>query len=453
MTSLTFYGGAGEIGGTKILLQDKDTKVFLDFGENFDRGDKYSYEWLEVQNAHGLSGLFEFDLMPRIPRVFSEDALLMTDMKYEKTDIDGIIISHSHSDHISDLAYVDPAIPIHIGHGTKKIVELYHDMYPQLFTIGEHKEFRPFKSGDKVTIKNISFEPTHVEHSVPGAYGFIVETSKGPVAYSGDLRMHGPRSDMTLEFVDRARKSKPHVLLMEGTNMERSPGHSFTEEEVKQEVERIISGSKGTVFTYFPLTNVDRFMTLYNAAVNSKRILVVGLYLAYYIKNIRAELPVLPDVMTDANLRVYFPPKKSCTFCKEDYRLADDKLMLPRMVNFRDIQKSPEKYVVYMGFTGLSELVHIKPKNADFIYSSSEHFYEGDENEEQRAVWESWMEHFGIEFHKAHCSGHASKEDIAKMIELIDPEILIPVHTTVPNDFKKLHGNVILPEKGGTTVL
>jgi len=97
--------------------------------------------------------------------------------------------------------------------------------------------------------------------------------------------------------------------------------------------------------------------------------------------------------------------------------------------------------------------VHIKPKNADFIYSSSEHFYEGDENEEQRAVWESWMEHFGIEFHKAHCSGHASKEDIAKMIELIDPEILIPVHTTVPNDFKKLHGNVILPEKGGTTVL
>jgi mRNA degradation ribonuclease J1/J2 len=32
MTSLTFYGGVNEIGGNKILLQDKDTKVFLDFG-------------------------------------------------------------------------------------------------------------------------------------------------------------------------------------------------------------------------------------------------------------------------------------------------------------------------------------------------------------------------------------------------------------------------------------
>ena len=453
MTSLTFYGGAGEIGGTKILLQDKDTKVFLDFGESFDRGDKYSYEYLEVQNAYGLSGLFEFDLMPRIPRVFSEEALRMTDMKYEKPDIDGIVISHSHSDHISDIMYVDPDIPIHIGYGTLDIVNLYHAMYPQLFSIGVHNDFRTFKSGDRIRVKDISFEPTHVEHSVPGAYGFIMDSSKGPVVYTGDLRMHGPRSDMTREFVDKAVKSEPHVLLMEGTNMARESDHSFTEEEVKQEVERIISEAEGTVFTYFPLTNVDRFMTLYNAAVKSKRILVIGLYLAYYIKNIRPKLPILPDLMTDPNLRVYFPPKKSCTFCEGDYREKDDKLLLPKMVNYRDIQKSPKKYVVYMGFTGLSELVYIKPKDADFIYSSSEHFYEGDDNEKQRAVWESWMEHFNIKFHKAHCSGHASKEDIAKMIELIDPEILIPVHTNVPGDFKKLHGNVILPEKYGTTEL
>ena len=32
MTSLTFYGGVNEIGGNKILLEDKGTKIFLDFG-------------------------------------------------------------------------------------------------------------------------------------------------------------------------------------------------------------------------------------------------------------------------------------------------------------------------------------------------------------------------------------------------------------------------------------
>jgi len=30
MTNLTFYGGVNEIGGNKILLEDKDTRGFLD---------------------------------------------------------------------------------------------------------------------------------------------------------------------------------------------------------------------------------------------------------------------------------------------------------------------------------------------------------------------------------------------------------------------------------------
>jgi mRNA degradation ribonuclease J1/J2 len=37
MPSLTFYGGVREIGGNQILLQHKDTKIFLDFGKNFGR--------------------------------------------------------------------------------------------------------------------------------------------------------------------------------------------------------------------------------------------------------------------------------------------------------------------------------------------------------------------------------------------------------------------------------
>ena len=35
MTSLSFYGGVDEVGGNKILLEDKDTKTFLDFGMSF----------------------------------------------------------------------------------------------------------------------------------------------------------------------------------------------------------------------------------------------------------------------------------------------------------------------------------------------------------------------------------------------------------------------------------
>jgi ribonuclease J len=449
MTSLTFHGGAGEIGGTKILLQDKDTKLFLDFGEGFSRGDEYAYDYLKVQNAHGLSGLFEFDLMPRIPRVFSEDALRMTDMKYEEPNIDGIIISHSHSDHICDLKYVDPRIPVHIGHGTQEVARIYHEIYPQLFDIGKHDTMLPFSTGDKIEVKGISFEPVHVEHSVPGAYGFIIKTSKGPVVYTGDLRMHGPRGDMTKEFLKKAKQIKPYALLIEGTNMSKESEHNFTEAEVKDKVEEIVSKSRGTVFTYFPSTNVDRFMTFYNAAVKNKRKLVIDTNLAYYVNNIRPKLPILPDIMSDPNVMVYFPPKKSCTFCEADYHYKDDKAFLPKMINYRDINNNPKKYIMHMSFNKLAELVCIKPKNADFIYSSSEHFYEGEDNEEQRNVWENWMNHFGIAFHKAHCSGHACRDDLVRMIETIKPYVLIPVHTNVPEEFKKYHDNVILPVKEG----
>ena len=32
---LTCFGGVGEIGGNKVLLEDNDTKVLLDFGAGF----------------------------------------------------------------------------------------------------------------------------------------------------------------------------------------------------------------------------------------------------------------------------------------------------------------------------------------------------------------------------------------------------------------------------------
>ena len=59
MTSLTFYGGANEIGGNKILLEDKDAKIYLDFGESFNFGEDYFYEYLAPRTANGLEVLFE----------------------------------------------------------------------------------------------------------------------------------------------------------------------------------------------------------------------------------------------------------------------------------------------------------------------------------------------------------------------------------------------------------
>ena len=47
MAKLTFYGGVDEIGGNKILLEEGNTKVFLDFGMSFSEEGKF-FEFQEL---------------------------------------------------------------------------------------------------------------------------------------------------------------------------------------------------------------------------------------------------------------------------------------------------------------------------------------------------------------------------------------------------------------------
>jgi ribonuclease J len=65
MIMLTFYGGVNEIGGNKVLLEDKGTKVFLDFGQSFTFGEDYFTGWLGPRAINGLGDYFEFNLLPK----------------------------------------------------------------------------------------------------------------------------------------------------------------------------------------------------------------------------------------------------------------------------------------------------------------------------------------------------------------------------------------------------
>jgi ribonuclease J len=447
MVSLTFHGGANEIGGNKVLLEDKGARIYLDFGQSFDFGEDFFLDYLQPRAAHGLEVYFEFDLIGKIPRLYSKSMLERTGLQYEKPDIDAVFISHSHSDHVNHLSFLDESIPVYMGHGTHRLIEIYHKLYPQFCDIGAHSCLNFFKSGDRIKVKHMVIEPIHVEHSVPGAYGFIIHTSKGPIVYTGDLRVHGPKSGMTREFIKKAAQCKPEAMLVEGTRMGGGEEHNYTEAEVGEKVNGIVKGSKGLVFGYFSMSNVDRFLSFYNAAVENGRKFVLDTKFAYVLDNLKEKIPTLPDVMEDENILVYFKLAKSGTYDEKDYGLYERKYM-GKMVTYKEVAKEQKKLVMHMSFNKLMELVYIQPKNADYIYSSSEHFLEGEENEQERGVLENWMKHFGVQFHKAHCSGHASRQDLEEMVGIIKPKLLIPMHTQNAGDFRKFHGNVLVPEKG-----
>jgi len=77
MTSLTFYGGVNEIGGNKILLQDKDTKVVLDFGKGFGRRNKFFEEYLNPRTANGIVDFLTMGLLPDISGAYRDDLLVL----------------------------------------------------------------------------------------------------------------------------------------------------------------------------------------------------------------------------------------------------------------------------------------------------------------------------------------------------------------------------------------
>jgi len=388
-------------------------------------------------------------MLPKIPALYGEDLLKLTDLKYQKPDVDAVIISHAHSDHVGHLEFLDKDIPLYMGHGAHKITEIYHKLFPVLSNIGTHDNLHLFSSGDKFKVGHIEIEPIHVDHSIPGAYGFIIHTSKGPIIYTGDFRLHGPRADMSEEFARKAAASKPKALLCEGTRMGKEQEHNFTEAEVEKKAGDIIAKSRGLVLAYFSMSNIDRFMCFYNAAKQNNRILVIDTRLAHIIENMKEKIKVLPDIRTDKNIAIYFRISKTCTYIAKDYAVWEREYMA-KMVTSDVIAKNQKRYVMHLGFYRLMELVYLQPKDADFIYSMSEHFLEGDDNEDQRKVWENWMAHFGITFHKAHSSGHASQDDIFSFIKQLNPKTTIPIHTNNAEDFAKSGADIEIPKKGET---
>ena len=73
--------------------------------------------------------------------------------------------------------------------------------------------------GQKIKVDNMTVEPIAVDHSIPAAYGFIIHTSEGTIAYTGDLRRHGPRKDLTENFIQKAKDAHIDALICEGTRM------------------------------------------------------------------------------------------------------------------------------------------------------------------------------------------------------------------------------------------
>src|SRR5512134_3442363 len=159
-TFLTCYGGVDEIGGNKILLEEEAWRIFFDFGRAFGRYRKY-FDGVFVceRPQRGLLDLLALEIVPPLPGLLRQDLIPVLDpsalrvlaqppigrqrkarqrveilpgavkafwdywqarypeafrdlRRGRRRAVDAILISHAHLDHIGDMAYVSPDIPV-----------------------------------------------------------------------------------------------------------------------------------------------------------------------------------------------------------------------------------------------------------------------------------------------------------------------------------------------------
>jgi len=454
MTSLTFYGGVNEIGGNKILLQDKDTKVFLDFGMSFGKRGKYFDEFMSPRLAAGLRDFIEIGLIPDLDRVYRSDLMEMMGKPETDTDIDAVLLTHAHADHADYISFLHEDIPVYMGDTCKLILEAIEERSSRRFE-REILSFKPrndkkadeidrdvrtFRTGDKFKVGSLEVEPIHVDHSVPGAYGFIIYTSEGPVVYTGDIRLHGTRPDMTEEFVKKAAEVKPIALLCEGTRIA-DPETDESEQKVLDDCNAHVKNNNGLVLADFNFKDMDRLRTFYNVAKENDRKFVVDISDVVYLKHLSKDPQLNVPNYNDENIAIFKPLKTSWT--KSQKELLDE----PNIVTAEDIAKNQDKMLCSFSFWNFGALIDIKPTSDSlYIHSLSEPF--NDEGVFDKTKVDAWLDKYDMRRVQSHCSGHSKGQYLLDVVKTIDAKMLYPIHTEHPEVYKKVTDKITIVDEG-----
>ncbi|MCD4844359.1 MAG: MBL fold metallo-hydrolase, partial [Methanosarcinales archaeon] len=428
------------------FIEHKGTKIILDFGMSFTQNSKYFSEFLNPRKCTALTDFLEMGLLPDVKGIYREDYLKHMERPAEERDIDGVFLSHAHADHAQYIHFLRFDIPIYCTKATKIILQCLETtgsgiisdltIACEAFTFHKNskgnlsrvnkskdgyvhtRDFHIMEPEKKIRIGSLEIEMIPVDHSLPGACGYIIYTDEGNIVYTGDIRFHGSNGDLSKMFVEKAVACKPKWMLCEGTRIDSIEKDS--EEDVKQEIGKIVANSKGLVFVEHPIRDLDRVKSIFEAAKTNGRDFVVTLKLAYLIE----ALGDLSEFSID-DVKILVPKKSwgligktgiDRSLINADYSIWErDFLYRPNSITCEYLKNDPGKYVVSMNLWEINQLIDIQPQDAVWIKSSCEPFCEDMDLDEERK--HNWLERFGIQSFLAHASGHASADEIKKWLK------------------------------------
>ena len=413
--NLIIHRGTHQIGGSCIEVFSDATRLAIDIGA-------------ELPQLDGsLKAPFQ---LPKIKGLFEG----------EPKKIDALLVSHSHGDHMGLIDKVNPQIPVYIG---EKALAIYNTT--SRFTGGKQVNNNAsfLESGQEFTVGDFMITPYLVDHSGFDAYAFVIKHDHKHLVYTGDFRKHGRKKQATNFFIANL-PSRIDALIIEGTMMSRMNEAVETEDEIEKKAFEFMQSKDKPVFVLQSAANIDRLVSMFKAALQSRRIFVMDIFTAHIVSQLNGRIPK-PGFQ---NIRVFYPRFLNKRFFNEPGGAALMK-QFSRFIIKKDELARRKDYCMLIRESMLYDLKGIGDlKGAGLIYSK----WSGYKKQVAAKALLDYAKIKEMDIIDLHTSGHACQKTLREIIKRSKARKIVPIHTEKPELFKEFE-NVYLSQDGEVIVI
>ena len=376
-------GGLGEIGKNMTVIRVDDEILVIDSGLMFPDEDMLGID------------------------------LVIPDISYlieNKDKIKAIVLTHGHEDHIGALPYVLKKINVPV-YGTRLTLGILEGRLKENGV--DSSNLHSVMQGDIINVGCFSVGFIRVNHSIPDAVGLSIKTPVGMIVHTGDFKLDytpidGKMTDFR-RFSDLGNRGVL-VLMADSTNSERE-GHTPSERTVGAEFDRAFHNARGRIIVATFSSNVHRIQQVIDTAVRYKRhVAVLGRSMVNVV-NISLELGYITA------------PEGTIVDIDEIHNYRMEQMVIittgsqgePMSALTRMSMSDHRKVGIVPGDTVIISATPI-PGNEKLVSKTIDNLMKLGANV-------IYGRNQGI-----HVSGHASREELKLMHNLVRPKFFIPVH-------------------------